>query len=372
MNEKLLADLAIARGALDRIEAMVAGGATTAPLPEAPRPFGDFAFEDWTTPRPDTHVEGKIGEGAYRLTAKPHLFDFIDPFVFPGQRPAGHLHMIWGNLLVDEHSTTESLMLDGRAIITGEMINRSAYWQSALRIGGLAWVPDWIAVYYKLDNPHAPNAIVQGDLSRIRAMPNGLTMIFGNTLDAEAASAKVWFTVLTADQKTQLWHKPTLAGALELLKPGCKLVVSLAAPECWNGELGSDDHRSHMAYAVNRGGRMVAPDSHPFVIPRLTYKTMFTVPDRADMRALRASSDAPGQMPGSTMHAEYMGAHHPEAVRQWHANALLRQLDCSGADFGSGRGGKTHPALRMDAGNDNLVPYPARFDPERRVWEMVR
>ena len=373
MIEQALAEIAAARGALDRAEALLTQPVTTPPAPPPPQPipapFADFRFADAIEKRRAEHVPGAIGEGAYRFVANAHRFDHIDPFVFPGQRPDCHLHMFWGNLEIDEHSTIESLMASGRSLSEGDLVNRSGYWMSALTIGDRAWLPDWVANYYKLANPAKPSSPTQGDLSRIREMPNGLCMIFGNRLGDGTASPHVWFTVNDPKQGL-LWHKTTLAGAVPLLTAGRSLIVSVAAPQCWNGELTSDDHRAHLAYPVQSGQRLVCPQTHPFVIPQVTYKAKFTVPPGVDMRALRASSDEPDQAAGASVHAEYMGAHHPEAVKAWHENALLRQLDCSSADFGNGWGGKRHPTFTFER-PEKLVPFPSRFDPSRRIWASI-
>lgn len=48
-------------------------------------------------------------------------------------------------------------------------------------------------------------------------------------------------------------------------------------PSCWNGELDSPDHKSHMAYpsTVNGGS---CPKSHPRRVPSLFYETIWFTP----------------------------------------------------------------------------------------------
>ncbi|KAI5924067.1 hypothetical protein F4810DRAFT_143444 [Camillea tinctor] len=54
--------------------------------------------------------------------------------------------------------------------------------------------------------------------------------------------------------------------------------IELSFPSCWNGELDSDDHKSHVAYPdmVTDGN---CPDSHPQRLPGLFYETIWATND---------------------------------------------------------------------------------------------
>ena len=331
-----------------RLGAVIEPTPTPSPTPEptpAPDPtptptpsegFTDFAFEDWITSA-SAHVDNEsFPEGAFRLTVNVAKFERIDPIVFPGEDEAGHLHMIWGNTELTGHSTHESLIASGHSTGQGDMINRSAYWTPALLFGDTAWVPDHISNYYKMISANHKNH-PRGITEQVQ-MPAGLKMVFGNTMMADGPSKFVEFVVFS---DTQQFKSNVFSDVTHEIKPGRKFGINIVAPNCWNGELDSPDHRSHLVYPEwNPAGYATVPDTHPIMIPQITYKPFWTVPEGVDLTTLRSSSDMPGMPPISNMHGDFMDGWHPEAAKAWFENALMRQLNCSSCDFGDGRMGK--------------------------------
>eukprot|EP00986_Skeletonema_menzelii_P010248 scaffold4964_cov220-Skeletonema_menzelii.AAC.1 len=59
-------------------------------------------------------------------------------------------------------------------------------------------------------------------------------------------------------------------GQLFFPRQNCDFVgIALAMPTCWNGELDSPDHKSHMAYTTNGGVEGSCPSTHPRRLPQV-------------------------------------------------------------------------------------------------------
>lgn len=324
---------------------------TPAPVGE---PFADIRYEDWIAPA-GAHVDKEgAPEGAFRFTANIAKLGQFDPIVYPGQDKVGHLHQFWGNVEVNPNSTHASLCASGASSVQGNMLNRSAYWTPVLLLNGKAWLPDWIANYYKLHDVEKGPA----PASMVRNIPVGLKMIFGNEMMPTEPSKAVSFDVFTPGFGEKIAGSHRLADVLPHLKAGYGLIVSMSAPNCWNGELDSADHRSHLAYTLDPYQTYErCPESHPYLIPQLTLKLAYTVPAGMDGSMLRCSTDMPGQSVGLNFHADYIEAWHPRARDAWFNHALLRQLNCSACDFGDGTIGKAYPGFTFEQ-RPNLVEVP--------------
>jgi Domain of unknown function (DUF1996) len=68
----------------------------------------------------------------------------------------------------------------------------------------------------------------------------------------------------------------------------------------------TNDHRSHMAYAVGQpNGTKLCPDTHPFPVAALTMEVKFKIGTASGTVSLSSDKGAPG---GSTMHADFFNA----------------------------------------------------------------
>jgi uncharacterized protein DUF1996 len=69
----------------------------------------------------------------------------------------------------------------------------------------------------------------------------------------------------------------------------------------------TNDHRSHMAYAVNQpdGTKLCPDDTHPYPIAALTMEVKFKIGTTSGTVSLSSDKGAPG---GSTMHADFFNA----------------------------------------------------------------
>lgn len=325
--------------------------------------FSDFKYEDWLDMGGvHTTLEGDP-EGAFRLTSNVAKYGRFDPIVFPGQNNVGHLHMFWGNFDVDHNSTYESLIASGHSSGTGDMINRSSYWIPPLLFknpnadGDLLWQPDYISNYYKMLNAMHRNNPWPDTIDRQRPLPEGLKLIFGNSMTTNQPSHAVKYTLFDSSLPDGQISSMDPAVVLHHMKPGMKFSIALAAPSLWNGAIDSPDHRSHLAYPIWDGnkGHFYAPQGYEFIIPSLTYIPMWTVPYGVDVKTLRMASDMPNQQPLLSAHGDFMDGWHPVARQAWYDNALRRVLNCSGADLGNGFAGK-RPAGFTFIQRPQLIP----------------
>lgn len=328
-----------------------APGAEPSPTPTPTEGFADFRFEDWVNPA-GAHTDNEsYPDGAFRLTANVAKYGAFDPIVHPGQDKAGHLHMFWGNVLVDGQSTHASLIAAGHGTAQGDMVNRSSYWMPALLFGDTIWGPDYISNYYKMLSAKHKNH--PRGIAKQAPMPAGLQMVFGNLMMPTEPSPHVEFRIFWDGGQVK---SNVFADVLPEFKAGRQFAIAINAPNCWNGELDSADHRSHLAYAEwNGAGYFESPATHPIMIPHISYIPAWTIPEGIDLGTLRCSSDMPGMAPLHNVHADFMDGWHPTAAKAWFDHALMRQLNCSSCDFGNGQMGKRPAGFTFEQ-RPNLIP----------------
>ena len=298
----------------------------------------NFDIDEWLNPAPiprQDHVQG-----AFRLTANVSHFASDDPIVFPGQPGASHLHMFFGNMETDAHSTYESLRASGHSTTDSDMVNRSAYWAPALLDGrGNAVVPDHITMYYKQVPSSSPDAIAEGT-----NLPAGLRMVFGANYHADPLREGERFVSRIAFQLRRgdvVLHdrEPTLENILAVAQVGDTITAAVTAPDMWDGvHLDGPDHRSHMAYPIRDGhtGELRAPEGFPFAVPQAMFKFVWSVLEGDEPALWRFSSDGDGPV-GASFHADLFEAWDPVVRQMWWENAIEKRLDCSGGDLGNGR-----------------------------------
>jgi hypothetical protein len=167
-----------------------------------------------------------------------------DPIVFPSQPGASHLHDFFGNKATNAFSTADSLRSSGST--TCNFVDTASYWIPALYEDGERIVPDYLAAYYSAgDKYHAT----------IEPFPRGLKMV------VKDADATRWYCY-NGRPDTPMFENP----------PSCPegehLAMFIAFPDCWDGKyLDVPDHRSHMAYAVDR----YCPSTHPVPVTQLRF-----------------------------------------------------------------------------------------------------
>lgn len=318
-----------------------------------------------TTVKPSS-VEPGSWRGIFRINCDFAHSSYNDPIVFPGQADAAHLHRFYGNTLLDENSTLESLFTTGESTCQGNHLNRSAYWIPALLAPRFDPVtqqreldangePAWQVVPAVVGNDDVAHEVFYysagiDDLAAIETIPIGLKMIAG---DGTAGPEKQQSTDVVR------WHCQSWASSdgdnprWSTSIPACaapdRVRLDIFFPSCWNGtDLDSFDHKSHMAYPVNSGGPdgTRCPDTHPVPILRVSFHYAFGVkPDVYDPATRssigwRLASDgydlATAGAGGMSLHGDWINAWHPEALQAVLDTCIKKGLDCHDGNLGNG------------------------------------
>ncbi len=264
---------------------------------------------------------------AFRTFCEFSHLAWDDPIVYPGQTNAAHLHVFFGNTIIDENSTYQSLRTTGNSTCEGGPLNRTAYWMPALFDGaGNVVAPSDIELYYKAENLQSPGR----SITEVQEFPNGLRMIAGASGTTTAGSGLTWG-----------WNCD--GGSNSSTIPNCNNASRLEAwvrfPYCWDGvNLDSPDHRSHMAYGTNNTWG-TCPSSHPVHVPEITEKFhWYNTGDSSSWyissdRAGRESNPAPD---GSTLHADWFGAWEDSIETTWVSQCLRKGYSVSLGDLCNG------------------------------------
>lgn len=307
----------------------------TDPAP-AGNAFAGINVGDHTNPNAIISFDGQ--DGSFRTACTVSHFNFDDAIVFPGIQNATHLHMYFGNTLADHRSTGASLAAAGDGSCQGGPLNRSAYWVPAvLDQNGDVRPAQYMLTYYKR----------AGD-EDVVPFPNGLKIVVGNAMAHDPQPGREQPVGAGIDYN---WHcgSPISGGAhshgrlIPDCSPGEFLTLSLIFPRCGDGRLDSADHKSHMAYPPYYGGP--CPASHPIRHPQLTYNIHWNNNDTNTGGWYLSSDDhrdhGDGLLPGgTTTHADWIGAWHPEVLDIMTTGCFNADHDCKGATIS--------PTLRLN------------------------
>jgi Domain of unknown function (DUF1996) len=275
---------------------------------------GEFA-------QPPTKTDGA---GAFRTTCDFSHMSADDPIVAPGRPGASHLHVFFGNTLVNANSTADSIRNTGNSTCSGGTVNRSGYWVPAMidTRTGTPLKPSFFIVYYKTGSNRVPK-------QDIRTMPEGLRMVAGDMM-ASGPDAHTTYTCL--DAPTYQPYK-----SIPVCNVGVEVNIMLVFPQCWDGiNLDSPNHKSHMSYPIPGGA---CPSSHPWPVPEVTYNTRYRVGPNDDPRAWRLSSDMydkakPG---GFSSHGDWFNGWQPAIMQTFVDRCLRAGVDCHAELLGDGR-----------------------------------
>lgn len=276
-------------------------------------------------------------DGSVRVVCHASHFSFDDPIVFPGETGAAHLHMFFGNTLTDANSTYESLASSGEGTCQGGPLNRSAYWIPTLHDGdGLVRVPQYSLIYYKSGPLHGQD---------IQEFPEGLRMVAGNARATNVSENDTKFSWYCGSPVTQ--GRSNSGDLIPNCQPGQFVSLQLDFPNCWDGRnLDSEDHISHMAYSVGRA----CPASHPVPVPQITYNMHWNNSD-TNTGDWYLSSDHQGDqnLPGgTTTHADWFGAWHPEILETFVNECNNANHDCKGGTISPSQKLNTQPSPWLD------------------------
>lgn len=270
--------------------------------------------------------------GFFRVKCETSHFAYDDPIVFPNQPGRAHLHMFFGNTDANAFSTFDSLLNTGTGTCNGEDLNRTAYWVPAmLDSAGNALIPDQIMVYYKNDLFR-----LNGANELVEPFPDNLRMVVGN------GGAQSPQTDFTGEQQAQPIVSFSCGPAYgsndrrQALIPDCygndQLEMQIAFPQCVNESAGYRPDQNHTSYSEGGYYGVRCPDSHSTDISSIMYRIFFSPNSYGGaLTDLHLSSDVkmdsilPG---GTTAHADWFGAWHPDAMRMWVDNCNNTQADC--------------------------------------------
>ena len=165
----------------------------------------------------------------------------------------------------------------------------------------------------------------------------------------------------------------------DIIAPKCSgaLMASVDFRFCWNGQLDSPDHRSHLANSFYANGVERCPATHPTVIPRISYKITYNTAGLGPSSGYSLSSDHDSSMSkrpsgqvaprGSTLHGDYMYGWYAidtdtgkSFARVWYDNCLAGFKNCDFGDLGDSRRLRAWPD---DATVQKATPAPAPLPP---------
>lgn len=277
---------------------------------------------------------------AFRTNCRYSHMAKSDGIVYPGREGASHWHTFYGNTYPN-HNLTDPVN-QGNSTCDGGTLNRTSYWAPTLidtgsynsttkQFNAVApintpitneWGGEPMQVYYK----SGYKGVRTQD---IVWFPRGLKMIAGgNPSEAPRGPASpgqwnknVYFDCLNSASANDFYNGIRERDAIPRDCPAGKfLQATVVFPQCGarnsdgSPRLDSPDHRSHMSYPVQSGGRWVGcPSSHPISYPEITEHFRWVVPSSgtanlrfsSDLFYDRATPTSPVPEPGWTFHADW-------------------------------------------------------------------
>jgi hypothetical protein len=206
-----------------------------------------------------------------------------DPIVHPGHQGMAHSHDFFGNTSTKYNSTYKSL--HAAATTCTRSKDTAAYWMPTVKWNGRVLESNRAVFYYRAGGKKH---------TKVLAYPAGLK-------------------VVTPVNQRVNWRcgRTDNGGGRRTPPRRCangKLGVRIIFPDCSNGKLDSDNHRSHMTYSRPIDGKVRCPKSHPRSVPVLTMNVTFDIPARQRGKVTLSSGGA------STIHADFFNAWNQEAL----------------------------------------------------------
>lgn len=267
--------------------------------------------------RTDGGVQGRFDQHAGFSHSLPD-----DPIVFPGQPGASHMHDFFCFTRTNAFTTSAEMQaaLEEDPIPTTctergkggpRARNVSGYWKPALYVNGVKVDPARAHIYYRNQG--------NGDVELFPA--GGFVMIAGdpNAPPEEQRGRLSWWCGSRSNSTFD--HIPEDCDQHDVLH------ASVSFPTCWNGELDSQDHRSHIVYAEDHGGR--CPASHRKRLARIVIHTAYPVSDGLGRRLDPANDVVTlSSGPMTSMHADYMFGWAQDRIDQLVVECLNAGRDC--------------------------------------------
>lgn len=307
-------------------------------------PMSQIQVGDLTVPE-DLYNEGLLDtstSGYFRVKCEISHFAYDDPIVFPNQPGRAHLHMFFGNTAANAYSTFDSLLNTGTGTCNGEDLNRTAYWIPALLDSdGNALIPFEVMVYYKNDNFR-----LNGANELVEPFPDDLRLVVGNAMADAPQTTLSGGTGSLPVVSFNCGRPYSSSNELQPLLPDCyapaggnpwshdALEIKIAFPQCHNPDDGTYvPGGAHMSYSEGGYYGAGCPDSHPYDVSSIMYRIFYSPASYGGaLDDVYLSSDVRPDgtiLPaGTTLHADWFGAWHGEAMDMWVENCNNTQADC--------------------------------------------
>ena len=276
--------------------------------------------------------------GDFRLICNWSKMGYDDPIVYPGAPGKAHHHTFFSNTAIDAFTTSANIRSKGNATCRGGTINKSGYWIPSLidTATNKPLAPKDLLIYYKTGNwPYFNNN------PPIAPLPPGLKMIAGDPTRTTAGGVGTWLCLIPSTGS----DRPGTKGSSipTNCQPGDELWANIPFPQCWDGKnLDSPDHKSHLAYHIqfwtgDPQRQYRCPDTHPVVLPAITFLPKWNVPASADTSKWRLSSDVYSGPAGYSLHGDWINGWDPAITELWGQKCMTEKRDCGSANLGDGR-----------------------------------
>lgn len=327
--------------------------------PTAPRSAGFTVFTGDVNG--STNNPG-LDEGALRTQCNVTHISHEDAIVHPGQPDSTHSHTFFGNTAIDSYTTGNNIRTrkNPKSSCIGGTVNLSAYWvPSMMRPADHSVVipPRPVLVYYKTgDWPYlgTQNPAMEN-------LPNGFRVVSGDatrtTYDSISSFSCNDSMGNSKNAALGITDSTNLTGVAACNVPGYLLWHFLAFHQCWDGNLDSANHRSHLVNHYDTGGggtrTMLCPNDHPYVLLKISEIVKYAVSSTDNPGTWALSSDfylnTPGNSvpPGMSAHADYMFGWDKTISDQFIQLCEREGRNCGSWDLGNGRGAAPFQ------GNDN-------------------
>src|SRR5215216_4475289 len=212
--------------------------------------------QDLTHPQ---RAEAMAANTGFSQDCQQSAVDSFDPIVYqpPQPPPVGHRHVFFGSTAIRYDSTLADLQAGTSNCTfrsTYPTTNKSAYWVPDLLLRTGTWAGiGRVEIYYRAGN------LSGAAIAKMQAFPPDLKMIVGpNNVPGSNVN---WECTKAGDANNPQYQYPRDCA------DGYNNTLHIFFPQCGDGSLDSDNHRSHMAFPVN--GQ--CPTDHPNVYPRINY-----------------------------------------------------------------------------------------------------
>jgi hypothetical protein len=228
-------------------------------------------------------------------------------------------------------------------------------------------MPDYVQVYYKREPDSSPSCDPNSSTYKgiCVGIPNGLRFISGFQMSTMTQGPKVGEFHCGSNVWKADVHGMTKANNTTC-PVGTKLEMLIQSSTCWNGQLDSPDHMSHVVSLIRNTatGAYKCPSGYPYYMPQFTIGAFFTVGAGDDASLWSLSSDMPGMPKGSTLHFDYFEAWDTLVKDMWVSNCVGKKLNCSGGALGNGKAlrGASQPKYGWNI-SSRLVPISPRAAP---------